>query len=497
MALNFFLKPAFFLCSISLYAAAQTPSVTVGSKAFTEGYLLSEIAAQKMEDGTSLRVSRKFGLGGTGITFLALKHGKIDLYGEYTGTIAEEILKRPELKDFSDLQQALESKERLVMSPPLGFNNTYALAIRDQFAKKHQIYKISDLRQRSHIRIGVSHEFFRRKDGYLALLKHYHLPEFSHLSRMAHPLAYTAIESDKVDVIDVYSTDAKIEKLGLVILKDDLHFFPRYEAVFLARQDFVKRYPDLWKSLCELAHRIDERQMIHLNFLADIEKRSFSQIAKDFLGTNQLESSSKKTWQTVPYGKLTKDHLFLVGVSLVLSLMVGLPLGVFSYRAKKAGQLILGLSAVIQTIPSLALLCFLIPLFGIGTKPAIVALFLYGLLPIIVGVHAGLSSLDKKMLESADALGLSSWQRLRMIEFPLASHSIFNGVKTSAIISIGTATLAALIGAGGFGDPIVTGLALNDIGMILSGAIPAALLALVVHVLFELGKRIVIPRGIR
>jgi len=153
---------------------------------------------------------------------------------------------------------------------------------------------------------------------------------------------------------------------------------------------------------------------------------------------------------------------------------------------------------VIQTIPSLALLAFLIPLLQqIGTLPALVALFLYALLPIVRNTYTGLSDIPPHLKESALVLGLPPLARLRLIELPLASRAILGGIKTAAVINVGTATIAAFIGAGGFGERIATGLALNDHGLLLAGAIPAALLALGVQTLFELLDRWLVPAGLR
>ena len=181
----------------------------------------------------------------------------------------------------------------------------------------------------------------------------------------------------------------------------------------------------------------------------------------------------------------------------LLALIVGLPLGIVAAKYRAFAQSVILLSGLLQTVPSLALLCFLIPVFGIGYLPAVVALFLYALLPIVRNTYLGLSSTDSGLIESAKTLGLSSFQRLRLIELPLASPTILAGVKLSAVINVGTATLAAFIGGGGYGAIIVTGLALNNNKIILQGAIPSAVLAILVHILFEYLDRIIVPKGIR
>ena len=193
----------------------------------------------------------------------------------------------------------------------------------------------------------------------------------------------------------------------------------------------------------------------------------------------------------------TVQHLFLVVISLSAAILVSIPLGIIAYKNQKFGQLVLGTVGVIQTLPSLALLVFMIPFFGIGAVPAIVALFLYSLLPIVRNTYTGLKDIPQDIRESATALGLTSVARLRLIEIPLASRSILSGIKTSAVINVGTATLGALIGAGGYGQPILTGIRLDNIGLILEGAIPAAVLALLVQGLFDLSERVVVPKGLR
>ena len=183
----------------------------------------------------------------------------------------------------------------------------------------------------------------------------------------------------------------------------------------------------------------------------------------------------------------------------LLAIIIGLPLGIIASRGGVIGHSILAVTGIIQTIPSLALLALLVPLpfFGISVRTAIVALFLYGLLPIVRNTASGLQDIPRPLRESAVALGLTASQRLRKIYLPLASRSILSGIKTSAVINIGTATLAALIGAGGLGEPIISGLNLNDHVTILQGAIPAALLALLVQFGFDLLDRVLIPRGLR
>lgn len=317
---------------------------------------------------------------------------------------------------------------------------------------------------------------------------------------MEHSLAYEAIASGKVDLVEVYSTDAKIRKLDLAVLRDDQGFFPDYSAVILARRELMSRFPKTWAALSDLEGRIDNKKMIELNARAELDGQGFTEVAAEFIGSgvqsmSRYAATGGRAWRKL--WRLTREHLFLVFVSLAGAILIGVPLGVVAAKQRVLGQGVLLVSGLLQTIPSLALLCFLIPLLGIGTAPSLFALFLYGLLPIVRNTYSGLLSLDPRLLETGKVLGLTSAQRLRLIELPMASISILSGIKTSAVINVGTATLAALIGAGGYGTLIVTGLALNDVTIILQGAVPSAVMALALHATFELLDRAVIPKGLR
>tara|TARA_R110000868_G_scaffold136049_11_gene348846 strand:- start:5407 stop:6879 length:1473 start_codon:yes stop_codon:yes gene_type:complete len=480
------------LMSSSLFAN----SLKIGSKNFTESYILAEIIAQIAESVGEAEVERRFGLGGTGITFQALSKGEVDLYPEYTGTISESIIKDSSLSDFKQLSEKLETK-RLMISQSLGFNNTYALAVKKSILQKFNLTKLSQLNNNDQIPAAFSHEFMKRGDGLSRLQKHYGF-KLKDVKAMEHSLAYQALEDGKVDLVEVYSTDAKIEKYKLILLEDDLNFFPAYLSVILARDDLADRFPETWQIINQkLVGKIDNKTMTKLNALVELEGFNFAQAARYFLEGKQVKKSLLSNWNWDKILVRTKEHLELVVLSLLMAIIIGLPLGIIAAQNKLIGQILLSINGVIQTIPSLALLCLLIPFFGIGPKPAIIALFLYALLPIVRGTHSGLVSIDIKLRESAQLMGLTKMQRLRFVLLPLASPSIMAGVKTSAIINVGTATLAAFIGAGGLGQIIVTGLALNDQDMILQGAIPAGVLALVVHAGFELLDKVFVPIALR
>jgi osmoprotectant transport system permease protein len=485
---------AMLLCVGLLAKAHSAPAIVVGSKIFTEGYILGELAAQTIEASSPpVPVTRKLGMGSTGILFESLTSGAIDVYADYTGTLTEAIIKNPQLKSQQEIQDAL-SKLNLVMSEPLGFNDTYGLAVRESFARQNGLRTISDLARLKTVRAAFSYEFMDRADGYPGLTKKYHFDmNPRNVSRMEHSLTYQAIDQNAVDVIDVYSTDAKIRKFNLRVLDDDLGYFPVYQAVWVARKGFVDRYPAQWQALGKLAGTIDVNTMLDMNAKADIDKQSYAQIAAAFRGTQSHEPDTLSS----AIAHRTVEHLRLVAISLIFSIVIGVPLGIAAVRFHATGQAILLLSAMIQTVPSLALLCFLIPLFGVGTKPALVALCLYSLLPVVLNTFTGIRSIDPRHLENARAFGLTRRQILFRIVLPLASPMLLAGVKTATIVSIGTATLAALVGAGGYGAPIVSGLSLNDVPTILTGAIPAALMAWLAHGAFEVLGKVLIPAGLQ
>ncbi|HYJ20374.1 MAG TPA: glycine betaine ABC transporter substrate-binding protein [Burkholderiales bacterium] len=486
------------------HAAAET--LVVGSKRFTESYILGEIIALTAGRAGEAQVEHRPGLGNTGIVYQALRSGEIDLYAEYTGTIEREILKGSQVSGLEGLNRVLAS-QKLAVGVPLGFNNTYALAMREASAQTMGVRAISDLARKPEVVFGLSQEFIGRNDGWPGLKKAYKLPQPSPRG-LDHGLAYEAITAGQVDVIDAYSTDAKIGRFRLRVLDDDLHYFPVYDAVLFYRADLPQRLPRTWAALQTLQGSISASRMIALNARAELDGLSFAEVAQEFLDGREAEASSDKPALAKgsflqrlfapDFARLAWEHLLLVLVSLAGATALGIPLGVLAYRAPRARQWVLSGTGIVQTIPSLALFAFLIPLFGmIGTVPALVALFLYALLPIVRNTYSGLADIAPGLRESALALGVSPSFRLLKIELPLASRSIIAGVKTSAVINVGTATIAAFIGAGGFGERIAQGLALNDNAALLAGAVPAAALALLVHGGFELLDRWLLPAGLR
>jgi osmoprotectant transport system permease protein len=483
------------ILAILLVAPAARADVRIGSKSFTESYILAEIAAQTIEATGQARVERRLGLGGTGITYRAVAHGSIDVYPEYTGTISRAIL-----KDAADASvDALRARLRphgLTISEPLGFDNTYALAVRTDVARRLGLERISDLGRHPELSAAFSSGFLERDDGWPGLRKHYGLA-LRDVRVIEHALAYQAVMSGAVGVIDVFSTDGRLTRGGITVLRDDRRFFPDYSAVLLSRVEFVERDPAAWAALERaMVGRLDGATMARLNALADLDGRSIRQVAARFLG-REVSDAEERARLLRELGALTLQHLALVAAAVLAATVVGVPLGILAARRATLGHAQLMAVGVLQTIPALALLCFMIPLLGIGMLPALVALFLYALLPIVRGTYTGLVTLDARLLEIAEVLGLDGWSRLARIELPLASVNILAGIKTAAILTVGTATLAAFIGGGGYGTLIVRGLALDDVRTILAGAIPAAAMALLFHALFEALDRLVVPRGLR
>ncbi len=482
----------FFLVLFPFLAWASNDPVTIGSKKFTESYVLAEIAKRTLTDA-GISAEHRQGMGGTIILWQALRGGQIDAYPEYTGTIEQEILKRDRELSLNEIREAF-TKFGVGMTEPFGFNNTYAFVMRRSEAQRLGLHRISDLRSHPELKIGLTHEFLDRQDGWQPLRARYGLPQ-QNVIGIDHALGYAALKNGSIDVKDAYSTDAKIAEYDLVSLEDDLQFFPRYDAVFLYRLSLPA---STITALRKLEGTLDETRMIQLNAEAERTKNYARAADLYFEGGTGSTTAVGESFRH----KLTRwtlRHLELAGFSLLLAIIVGIPLGIIASRGGPTGHAILGFASVVQTIPSLALLALLVPLpfFGISVRTAIAALFLYGLLPIVRNTASGLQDIPRALRESAIALGLSPMVRLWKIYMPMASRSILAGIKTSAVINIGTATLAALIGAGGLGEPILSGLNLNDHVTILQGAIPAALLALLVQWGFDLLDRVLIPKGLR
>lgn len=481
--------------------AEETSEITIGAKFFTESVTLAEIARFLGEEsGAILKPVAE--LGGTRVLWSALLSGEIAVYPEYTGTIRQELFRDEGLTDDAAMTARL-AQQGISMTPPLGFNNTYALAMSEPLAAHLNIRTISDLQRHPEFKYGFGNEFMDRADGWPSLKAAYQLNP-SEARGMEHALAYRALNAQEVQVIDVYSTDPNIRVYNMRVLEDDRIYFPKYESVYLYRSELRDSHPKFVAALEGMAGRLNDNQMLSLNQAVEIQHKSEQTVAAIFVQEKfgieaQVNHSSLLTrvWNT------TLDHLFLVVTSLFAAILIGIPAGIVAAKTKLPGQLILGSAEVVQTIPGLALLVFMGVLFvhldlpSIGAFPVIIALFLYSLLPIIRNTKTGLNEIPASLLESATALGLGWKARLRLVELPLAAPLILAGIKTTAVINVGYAALGGLIGAGGYGQPIMTGLRLNREDLMLEGAIPAAMLALIVKWMFDYTERFIVPLGLR
>jgi osmoprotectant transport system permease protein len=504
-------------------ANAQSSSsrpIVVASKPFGESYLLCEMFAQLLES-RGLRVERRPGLGATEIAFGALRRGAIDVYPEYTGTgliaILHDSLPDSVLADsravFAHVARRFAEEYRVRWLPPLGFQNTYAIAVTRATAARYHLRTLSDLaRESPHLTAGFTADFIGRSDGLVGLSRVYGLHP-----RAVRPLApavkYQALVSGAVDVIDGYSTDGLLARYDLVTLVDDRHFFPPYEAAALVTQKLETEMPAAIAVLTLLSGRLNESTMRRLNREVEVDRQDVRVVAADELKALGLIGGARATakvdtrahsglagylWdRRATLAELAIRHLLLVGLALLAAVIVAVPLGVFLERSRRLAEPMIGALGVLQTIPSIALLAFMIPLLGVGVTPALVALWLYALYPIARGTYTGVRDADPDAVAAAEALGTTPVQRLLWVRLPLAAPVIMSGIRTAAVITVGAATLAAFIGAGGLGEPIVAGLALADTRMILSGALPAAALALAVDGVLSVVEKLVAPAHLR
>ncbi|CAN5318624.1 glycine betaine ABC transporter substrate-binding protein [soil metagenome] len=471
---------------------AQT--VRVGAKHFNEGYILSEIISQLLEYN-GYEVKRVYNLGGTLVCFEALRTNAIDIYPEYTGTIASEILNSRTKISNSEIRQQLNEEFQLEISGSFGFSNSYGLVMLRSKANELRIVTISDLKEHPKAVLGLSYEFLKRQDGWGNLAQAYHLS--LQPAGLEHGLAYEALRRARIDITDAYTTDGEIARDSLIVLKDNLLFFPSYEAVSLYSRNLDNKIKVILQAL---VGKLTESEIQKLNAAVLFDKKSFQEVANNFLVNKRIiltktVDPSLSRWADIL--SKTRTHLFLTFSALILAILFAVPLGVYVYWHPSLAKPVIYIVGLLQTIPSIALLAIAIPLLGIGIVPALVALFLYALLPILRNTITGLQSVDPLLKRVSDGMGLTKIQQLKWVEFPLASSVILSGIRTASVINVGTATLAAFIGAGGLGEFIVTGLALNNTQLILQGAIPAALLAILMELLFEVIGIWAIPKHLR
>lgn len=494
--------------------AAQSP-VVVASKPFGESFLLAEIFATLLEE-RGYAVDRRPGLGATEIAFEALTRGAIDVYPEYTGTGLTAILGDTPDGDaasvYRRVSRAFRDRWGVRWLPPLGFENTYAVAVWRSTADSLGLSTLSDLaREAPDLVAGLSPDFIGRADGLEGLRAVYGL-EPGEVRSLLQAVKYQALAEGAVDFIDGYSTDGAIARYDLVVLDDDRGFFPPYEAAALVSADLPATHPGAIAALAELSGRLDVEAMRRGNERIEVDGDDPAEIARDLLaeiglvdapdpGTVAAERRGDGLlaylWANrAETARLTVRHLQLVGASLLAAILVALPLGLLLERLRRGAEGVIRTVGLLQTIPSIALLAFMIPLLGIGWVPAVVALFLYSLFPIVRNTYTGVRDADPVAVGAARALGMTESQVLLQVRLPLAMPVLLAGIRTAAIINVGTATLAAFIGAGGLGDPIVAGLALSDTTRILSGAVPAAVLALLVDTLLQGVERRLTPEGL-
>ena len=509
-------------CALLLSAAGARAQgagrpIVVASKPFGESYLLAEMFAQLLES-RGFNVERRPGLGATEIAFAALRTGAIDVYPEYTGTglvaILHDTLPDAVAADpravFAHVSQRFEDAYHTRWLPPLGFENTYAIAVTKATARRFHLSTLSDLaRESPHLTAGFTADFIGRSDGLVGLSRVYGLRP-----RAVRPLApavkYQALASGAVDVIDGYSTDGLLARYDLVTLVDDRYFFPPYEAAALVSQQLERDSPSAIATLTLLSGRLDVQTMRQLNRRVEVDGEDVKRVGGDELralglvGGKQptpgaLSSVQRSSFWSYLWDRratifsLTMRHLLLVAIALAAAVIVAVPLGLGLERARRVAEPAIGTLGVLQTIPSIALLAFMIPLLGVGVTPALIALWLYALYPIARGTYSGVRDADPDAVAAAEALGTTPRQRLLWVRLPLAAPVIMAGIRTAAVITVGAATLAAFIGAGGLGEPIVAGLALADTRMILSGALPAAVLALAVDGLLAVVEGLIAP----
>lgn len=496
--------------------------VIVASKPFGESYLLAEMFAQLLER-SGRTVQRRAGLGATEVAFSAIRNGAIDVYPEYVGTgliailgdsVSATMRTDPRVA-FAHVATRSLSRFGVHWLAPLGFQNGYAIAIRRETATQYKLRTLSDLAASpARLTAGFTADFIGRGDGWPGLRGAYGIT-LKDIRPLAPAVKYEAVATRAVDIIDGYATDGLLAKYDLVTLDDDRHFFPPYEAAALASARLVKDDPGAVAVLSSLSGRLSESRMRALNRAIEIDRRAIPDVAREALAAVGLGDSAAVAGVTIAAPaarngfwrfmfdrrretlRLAGEHLRLVLLALLAAIAVAVPLGLWLvHRATLSAVVMQGLG-VVQTIPGLALLAFMIPLLGIGTLPAFVALFVYALLPIARATIAGLRIADPDAAAAVEAMGATPQQALLWVRLPLAAPIVLSGIRTAAVLTIGTATLAAFIGGGGLGEPIVTGLGLADMRLVLSGAIPAAVLAVTVDALLALAERMLAPAHTR
>ncbi|MBN2445809.1 MAG: ABC transporter permease subunit [Phycisphaerae bacterium] len=490
----------------------SSDTIVVGSKNFTEQDILGELVAQLIEEHTDLTVERRFGLGGTGICHAALLAGELDIYVEYTGTALLDVLKLPLINHpdevFAEIASAYREQFDVQWLPPIGFNNTYAIAVREDDADEQGWTRVSDLVTAApKLSAGFTSEFVVRPDGYPGLRRSYGM-NFGTTMDMDPGLMYSAVADGQVDVICAFATDGRIAGYGLHLLEDDRAFFPPYDAAPVVRGETVRAHPELRAALAPLAGTISDKLMQRMNYAVDETKLSPASVAAEWIkarATRAAPTIAANNAETPAAGNgvmrflaskrkqllsKTIEHIQLTAIAMLIAIAVGVPIGIGIQRLKSARGPVLTAAEIMQTIPSLAMLAFLFAVYGLlGPVPAITALVLYALLPIILNTYTGLNEVSPALIEAANGLGMSGRQKLIMVELPLAMPVMMAGIRTATVWTVGIATLSTYIGAGGLGDFISRGMARNDARLTLLGAVPAAMMAVVLSMLIRRVER--------
>lgn len=276
------------LPSVVLTGCSSSNTVTVGSKDFSENIVLGEIFAQLIEAKTDLKVIRKLNMGGTFVNFEAIKNGQIDLYPEYTGTALTAQLKMDVITDADEtyriVSEEFDKQFNIKWLKPLGFNNTYTLAVTNEIFETYRIETFSDLAAISeNLVFGAEHEFFDRQDGFDGLVKTYGMKFKGEPKKMNVSLKYQAMGSGDIDVTDAFATDGQIKQYNLKVLKDDKNFFPPYYAAPIIRKEVLEKYPELEQILNSLEGLIDDETMMEMNYKIDVDNQDIKKVAEDFL----------------------------------------------------------------------------------------------------------------------------------------------------------------------------------------------------------------------
>jgi len=489
---------ALVMAAAGARASAAPDVIRVGSKNFTEQEILGELVAQLIERDTGLRVERRFGLGGTELCHAGLISGELDIYVEYTGTGLINVLRVAPAggsdATFRRVAGAYRERFDLEWLAPIGFNNTYAIVVRAEDADERGWATIGDLApDAGELRGGFTSEFVERPDGYPGMSERYGF-KLGSTADLDPGLMYSAAASGEVDVISAFATDGRIDEYGLRVLEDDRGFFPPYDAAPVARAGVLERHPEIRDALAALAGTIDDAAMRAMNREVDVLGRAPADVAREWIegrDGGEVDAGEGAAWERPSVwgflmrrrgqlGRKLVEHLVLTGLGTGIAVLIGVPLGIAAHRVAPARGAVLAMTEIVQTIPSLAMLAFMFALYGVlGVLPAATALVLYALLPIVLNTYTGLSEVPAGAVRAAVGVGMSGGQRLRLVELPLAMPVIVAGVRAAAVLTVGVATLSTYIGAGGLGDFIARGLARNDPRLTLLGAVPAAVLAVV------------------